>query len=32
MLPPDLIRPTGEDVSAGLRYLANFIDEIEIDI
>jgi hypothetical protein len=25
VLPPHLIRPTGEEVSAGIRYLATFI-------
>lgn len=32
VLPPHLIRPTGEEVSAGLRYLATFIFDTEIDL
>ncbi|KAL1406576.1 hypothetical protein Q8F55_008282 [Vanrija albida] len=31
MLPASLIRPTGDEVNAGLRYLAQFIYETDID-
>lgn len=30
LLPPNLIRPTGEEVTAGLLYLAKFIYDVEI--